>query len=127
MNGPAPIGFLANACSLCFWTAAGDTIQVPIESYSWLMNAAFGRAWCTTTVYGPVAAYAPPLGVELGFFGSTLATGQFSAGAPDFATSGPKSRFQLKMTAWALNGVPSLNVTPCRSVIVTSLASGLNV
>ena len=38
----------------------------------------------------------------------------------------PRSRSQLKATACALNGVPSVNVTPWRSVMVTVLASGLN-
>ena len=58
-NGPAPTGFLANACSPIFWTAAGEAIQVGIVSNSWLMNAALGMAWWITTVYGPVAANAP--------------------------------------------------------------------
>ena len=38
----------------------------------------------------------------------------------------PRSRSQLKATACALNGVPSVNFTPWRSVMVTVLASGLN-
>ena len=126
VNGPAPTGALANASSApAFWMAVGEAIQVAIESNSWLMNAAFGTFWCTTTVYGPVAAYALLTGVEVGFFGLVLATFQRSE-MPAFWASGPKSRSQLNTTAWALNGVPSLNFTPCRSVIVTSLASGLN-
>ena len=49
-KGPAPTGFLANACSPIFWMAVGEPIHVVMLSKSWLMNAALGTSWCTTTV-----------------------------------------------------------------------------
>ena len=75
-------------------------------------------------MYGPVASITPLAGGEVGFFGFVLATSHGSE-MPAFSASGPMSLFQLYSTACALKGVPSLNFTPWRSVIVTSLASGL--
>jgi hypothetical protein len=102
----------------------GEAIHMAVESNSWLMNAASGTSWWMTRVYGPVASIAPLTGGDVGFSGSVLATCHGGA-MPALTPAGPRSRFQFHSTACALNGVPSLNVTPWRSVIVTVLASGL--
>src|SRR5579875_910843 len=129
-NGPAPTGFWPN-CVPSFCTAVGEAIQLAIESKSWLMNAPFGTIWCTTMVYGPVTWMAPGAG------GSAVPGGlPFGAGCMAMSHGGlrpflmavsPRSRSQFQYTACALNGVPSVNVTPWRRVTVTVLASGLNV
>src|SRR5215469_4457991 len=124
VNGPAPTGDLANAVSPIFWYAVGEAIQFGKELIIWLMNAPFGTSWWTTIVYGPVACIAVGVGGDVGIFG--LVRGMSQNGAlPDFTPCGPRSRSQSASTAWALNGVPSENVTPWRRLIVTSFTSAL--
>ena len=83
MNGPAPTGFWPNdAPSFC--RAVGETIQLAIESNSWLMKAPFGAIWWTTIVYGPVTWMAPATGAVsvpggLPFGAGFLAMSQFGA------------------------------------------------
>ena len=69
------------------------------------MNAPSGAARMICTVYGPVAV--------------TDLTGQVGLQVhADF-----RSRLMFQTTAAALNGVPSVNLTPWRSVSVIVLAS----
>ena len=105
MNGPAPTGLAANAFSPIFCTAVGEAIQSAVESKNWLMNAPSGAARVICTVYGPVAV--------------TDLTGQVGLQVhADF-----RSRLMFHATAAALNGVPSVNLTPWRRVSVIVLAS----
>jgi hypothetical protein len=62
----------------------------------------------------------PALGAEVGFFGSTRSMGHCGAQVQ----FDERSRVKFHATAVALNGVPSLNWTPWRSLIVTVLPSG---
>ncbi len=74
-----------------------------VESKIWLMNAPSGAARTICTVYGPVAV--------------TDLTGQVGLQVhADF-----RSRLMFHTTASALNGVPSVNFTPWRRVIVIDL------
>src|SRR5580693_2389868 len=105
-NGPAPTGLTANAFSPIFCTAVGEAIQSAVESKISSMNAPSGAASVMVTVSGPVAV--------------TDLTGQ--VGLQVHADLRSRSMFQT--TAVALNGVPSLNVTPGRMLSVIVLASG---
>src|ERR1700759_3795625 len=103
-SSPPPV-LSANASSPIFCTAVGEAIQSAVESKMWLMNAPSGAARTICTAYGPVAV--------------TDLTGQVGLQVhADF-----RSRLMFHTTASALNGVPSVNLTPWRSVIVIVLAS----
>src|SRR5690348_17334129 len=103
MNGPAPTGLAANAFWPIFCTAVGEAIQLAIESKIWLVNAPSGALRLICTVDGPVAV--------------TEVTGQVGLQVQlDL-----RSRLRFHTTASALNGVPSVNFTPWRRVIVIDL------
>src|SRR5438034_10373304 len=103
MKGPAPTGLAANAFWPIFCTAVGEAIQLAIESKIWLMNGPSGALRLICTVDGPVAV--------------TEVTGQVGLQVQlDF-----RSRLRFHTTASALNGVPSVNFTPWRRVIVIDL------
>src|SRR5437763_12104234 len=103
MKGPAPTGLAANAFWPIFCTAVGEAIQLAIESKIWLVNAPSGALRLICTVDGPVAV--------------TEVTGQVGLQVQlDF-----RSRLRFHTTASALNGVPSVNFTPWRRVIVIDL------
>jgi hypothetical protein len=92
-----------NADSPIFFSAVSDAIHEKFESWSWLTNAPSGAARFTTTVVS---------------FGAVIVlTGMTGLHVQGVA----RSLFQLAATAWALNGVPSVNFTPERTVIVTVL------
>ena len=81
----------------------GEAIQLAIESKIWLVNAPSGALRLICTVDGPVAV--------------TEVTGQVGLQVQlDF-----RSRLRFHTTASALNGVPSVNFTPWRRVIVIDL------
>ena len=104
-NGPAPTGLTANAFSPIFCTAVGEAIQSAVESKISSMNAPSGALSLIITVSVPVAV--------------TDVTGQ--VGLQVHADLRSRSMFQT--TAAALNGVPSVNVTPGRMFSVIVLAS----
>src|SRR6266704_388732 len=103
MNGPAPTGLAANAFSPVFCTAVGEAIQLAIESKIWSMNAPSGALRLICTADGPVAV--------------TEVTGQVGLQVQEDL----RSRLRFHTTASALNGVPSVNFTPWRRVIVIDL------
>src|SRR6516225_11029262 len=128
VNGPAPTGFWPKLAP-SFWMAVGEAIASPGEVNSWAMNAPFGTIWCTTIVYGPLTVKADgragvgvPGGAPLGAGCVGTSHGRLT---PFLMAIGPRSRIQLYCTACALNGVPSVNFTPWRRVMVTVLASVL--
>src|SRR5215467_9825997 len=120
VNGPAPTGYCANCFALSLLTAVGDAIQLVIASNIWLMNAPSGWFSLTTTVDASGVVITPALGGEPGAFGFTRSTGHCGAQVQVAL----RSRVKFQATAAALNGVPSLNWTPWRSLIVTVLPSG---
>jgi hypothetical protein len=84
------------------------------------MNAPSGWFSLTTTVEASGVVITPDLTAELGVFGSTRSMGHCGTQVH----SDVRSRLKFQATAAALNGVPSLNWTPWRSLIVTVLPSG---
>ena len=105
VNGPAPTGASLNAFSPSLLSAVGDTIQLTLASWKVLISGAYGWVRWITTSYEPEVVIE-----ETGHLGVS-------------PTGAARSRLKLNATAAALNGVPSLNVTPCLSSIVTVLSS----
>ena len=85
-------------------TAVGDAIQEKFESCNWSMKAPSGAANVIWTVCS-FGAVIDLIGGRIGLHVHVAAS----------------SRFQLYTTASALNGIPSENLTPERSVIVTTV------
>ena len=93
----------ANAFTPIFCTAVGEAIQLAIESKIWSMNAPSGALRLIVTAIGPDEV--------------TEVTGQVGLQVHgDF-----RSRLRFHTTASALNGVPSVNFTPWRRVLVIDL------
>src|SRR5258705_3425211 len=100
MKGPAPTGLAANAFTPIVCTAVGEAIQLAIESKIWSMNAPSGALRLICTADGLVAV--------------TEVTGQVGLHVQlDF-----RSRLRFHTTASALYGVPSVNFTHYRTVIL---------
>src|SRR5437764_14756410 len=103
MNGPAPTGWSRNCFSPSFFTAVGEAIQSAVESMKELMIDAYTVASLMTTVLSPCAV------IDLTGHMGLQVQGDF------------RSRLMFHTTASALNGVPSVNFTPCRRLMVTVL------
>src|SRR5207249_4235181 len=100
MNGPTQIGLVANL-SPSLSSCAGD-MTIPERSANWAVSGEYAFLRWMTTVDWPDAV--------------TLSIGEISLARADFGSVW--SRCSDFTTASALNGVPSLNLIPLRSLIV---------
>src|SRR5579875_228253 len=98
MNGPAPTGVIENFWTPILFMAVGEAIQLGTSlKNAWMIGAKTVFMWSTTVYWSGVVI---------------VLIGKFWAQPHASAAAGAKSRWMLNLTAAALKGVPSVNLTP---------------